>query len=106
MIQLSRIDFKEPIDSAEMNKIRAYVGNLNGVDNSYFNMNNGAFVYGYVVGTQTSQGVYDKVMALGHYKAERYIVDPKDLAAGGGCPVMKEDSFSGRLSAYLANLFN
>lgn len=105
MRQLSRIDFKQTVDSTEAEKIRGFVQNLEGVQSTYFNAENGALVYTFEVGTQTSENVYSKVVAFGNYKAERYVVEAKE--AQGGCPAhVKENSFSKNFGNALASLFN
>ena len=104
MRQLSRIDFKQEIDSTEANKIRSFVGHLDGVQSTHFNVPDHVLVYTYVVGKQTSLNVYNQLMDFGHYKAERYIVDA--ATAKTGCPAMDNNSFSYRLSSYVSKLFN
>jgi hypothetical protein len=103
-LQLSRIDFKEPIDSAEANKIRNFVHGLDGVDNTYFNIPAGMLVYGYLPEKQSSENVYNQLMSHGHYKAERFIVDASQVAKG--CPVMDPNSFGYRMSTVISKIFN
>jgi hypothetical protein len=100
--QLSRIDFKQAIDSAESVRIKRFVAHLEGVSATYFNMKDHILVYTYVVGKQTSEDVFNKLVDFGHYKAERYIVDA--ATAKTGCPMMDNDSFSGKLAAYASSV--
>lgn len=102
MRQLSRIDFKEQIDSAEAVKITGFVASLEGVNDIQFN--NNILVYTYTVGTQTSEGVYEKLIKHGHYNASRYVVDQSKAATG--CPVIEEGSLSHRFSSLVTGIFN
>jgi hypothetical protein len=104
MIQLSRLDFKQTIDSAEANKITGFVGHLPGVQKAYFNPADSVLIYGYIVGKQNSTTVYDDLMAYGHYKAVKFVVDPAMVAKG--CPVFDKSSFTYRISAFLSKIFH
>lgn len=101
--QLARIDFKQPIDSAEADAIRGFVKRQAGVDACFFNIPDGIMVYSFMVGQQTSDNIYHKVVALKNYKAEKYVVEEKDLAKG--CPVMKDGSLTFKLYYYFRQLF-
>src|SRR4051812_27736753 len=63
--QLSRIDFKQPVDSAEANNIRAFVAGLHDVNSTYFNVPGGILIYSYTVGKQTSENVFKELMKHG-----------------------------------------
>jgi hypothetical protein len=103
--QLSRIDFTEKVDSTEANKIKSFVGHLDGVESTYFNIPDGIFVYTYSLNKQNSLGVYNKLMSYGKYKAHRYVVDAAD--ATKGCPAMGGNkSFILSLAMYVGKLIN
>jgi hypothetical protein len=105
--QLSRIDFKVPVDSAEANKIKNYVAGLNGVDGTYFNIPDGIFTYSYKINMQNSKEVYQKVMQLGNYDAQRFIISAAEAKAMGGCPMkMNDHSFYAYLTAYVTKFLN
>jgi len=105
--QLSRIDFKVPVDSTEANKIKNYVAGLDGVDGTYFNIPDGIFTYSYKMNKQNSKDVYEKVMQLGNYDAHRFIISAADAQAMGGCPMkMNDHSFSTYLTAYVTKFLN
>ena len=105
--QLSRIDFKEPVDSAEAFRIKNFVAGLDGVDGAYFNIPDGIFVYTYKMNKQNSMRVYEKVMSLGNYKAERFVLTADQAKASGGCPmIMNNHSFTSYLSLYISKIFN
>jgi hypothetical protein len=102
-IQLSRIDFKQAVDSTEAGKIVSFVRHLDGVDNAFFNPKSGILICGFDNKKQTSQNVYDRLMAYGHYKAERFIVDASSEIKG--CPAMGTDkSFIYTIASNVAQL--
>ncbi|MDB5258168.1 MAG: hypothetical protein JWM14_2863 [Chitinophagaceae bacterium] len=106
LTQLSRIDFKEPIDSVNALKINNFVGSMPEVKGTYFNIPAGLLVYGYAPGALKSQEVFDKVMnfTAHKYKAERYIVSPEQMNTG--CPAGMDNSFSMGLANLLFKIFN
>lgn len=103
--QLSRIDFKQDITQPEADKIRGFVGGLEGVESTHFNVEDDVLVYTYAVGSQNSDDVYKKVVALGNYKADKYVVSAE--AANTGCPIgADKKSPTGKFTAFVTNLFN
>jgi len=105
-LQLSRIDFKEDIDSLQANDIRHFVASLPGVQNTMFNLKDNILVYGYILGTQNSANVYEKLMQYRHYKAEKFIVS--DDMKSQGCPMAGKDrnSLVYRFTGYIYKLLN
>lgn len=106
LTQLSRIDFKEPIDSANALKVKNFVGSMPKVKGTYFNIPAGLLVYGYAPGTMKPQDVFDQVMNFtGHkFKAERFIVSAEQMKTG--CPAGMDNSFSMGLANLLFKIFN
>ncbi|MEO8760504.1 MAG: hypothetical protein ABI388_05005 [Bacteroidia bacterium] len=101
-IQLSRIDFKQKVDSTEGVKIVSFVRSLEGVENAYFNPKSGILICGFYNQKQNSQNVYDRLMAYGHYKAERFVINASNEIKG--CPAMGADkSFVYTLASNLAD---
>jgi len=105
-LQLSRIDFKEDIDSLKANDIRHFVASLRGVQNTLFNVEDNILIYGYNSAEQTPTNVYEKLKAYGHYNAEKFIVS-EELKAQG-CPMAGKDrsSLVYRFTRYMYNLLN
>lgn len=101
LTQLSRIDFKQKIDSAEANKIRTFIAMKDGVTSSYFNVKDGILVYTYLSDKQNSTNIFDKLITHGHYDAEPYKVNKTALS--NGCPAgfSYQNSFSSYLLSYL-----
>lgn len=102
-LQLARIDFHQQIDSSEATQIQSYIGHLPGVHHVYFNLKAYTLVYSFDLSKQASANVFQKLEAFGHYNAERFIPNGKDLAAG--CPVLDHNSFLYRTGAFVRNLF-
>jgi cell division protein FtsX len=104
-LQLSRIDFKQDIDSLEANKIKHFVMTLPGIENVAFNDKDEILIYGYRLGQQSSDNVYKKLIEFGNYKAEKYVVSAEQLNTG--CPIGKDrSSLSYRFSSYIYKCFN
>lgn len=100
-IQLSRIDFNEDIDSAEAIKIRGFIQSLNGVNSSYFNIQDNILVYTYDNKLQSSQSIYNALIKYKAYRAKPYIVDAEDLKSG--CPVHFDNSILKSLKSLFLN---
>lgn len=106
LTQLSRIDFKEPIDSSDALKVKNFVGSMPEVKGTYFNIPAGLLVYGYTPGSLKTEEVYNKVMNYTDhkYKAERFIVSAAQMKQG--CPAGMDNSFSMGLANLLFKIFN
>lgn len=105
-LQMSRIDFNQPVDSVEGAKIQSFVNHIDGVQKSYFNLEDDILVYAFYNDRQTSQNVFNELMASGDYNAEKYVVSEDDKKTG--CPAMSGGSVTGLLLVYknLFSLFN
>jgi hypothetical protein len=104
-LQLSRIDFKQDIDSAEAIRISHFVAGMPGIQNAMFNLHDRTLVYGYTLGKQNSEQVYNELIRFGQYKALRFVPDQAQLV--GGCPLGKDkNSFVYKLSARISGWLN
>ncbi len=104
-LQISRIDFKEPIDSLMAKQINRDMKSIPGVKNPSVFADKKVVVYFHDMKIANSEQVYNQLMEKGNYKAERYIV-PEKLASNKVCPVMNEDSFSFKFSRGIQRIFN
>ncbi|MQP25143.1 hypothetical protein GFJ94_08705 [Flavobacterium sp. LMO8] len=104
-LQISRIDFKEPLDSLKAKEIHRNLKKIPGVKTDRINIETGALVFFHDIKIADSKTIYDKLMTMGNYKAERYIVS-NELASKKVCPVMNEDSFSYKFSRGIQRIFN
>ena len=104
-LQISRIDFKEPIDSLKAKEIHRNLKSIPGVKSDRLNAQTGVLVYFHDMKIANSEYIFNKLVALGNYNAERYIL-PELLANKTACPVMSEDSFSYKFSRGIQRIFN
>lgn len=104
-LQISRIDFKEPLDSAKVKEIHRNLKSIVGVKNDHFNAEKGIVVYFHDNRLTDSQKVFDQLMAKGHYKAERFVVSA-EMASKQVCPVINENSFSAHFAKGVKRIFN
>lgn len=103
--QISRIDFKEPIDSLKAKAIHRNMKEIPGVKNDKLNIEKGVMVYYHDNRINDSEKVFEALMAQGNYKAERFVISD-ELAAKQACPVMNKDDFSYKFSRGIQRIFN
>ena len=72
---------------------------------SWLNKETGVLVFFHDIKVADSKTIYNKLMAMGNYKAERFVL-PKELENKTACPVMSEDSFSYKFSRGIQRIFN
>ena len=104
-LQISRIDFKEPIDSLKAKEIHRNLKKIPGVKTDRLNQETGVLVYFHDLKVANSKEIYDQLIAMGNYKAERFVL-PEKLKNKQACPVMNEDSFSYKFSRGIQRIFN
>jgi hypothetical protein len=104
-LQISRIDFKEPIDSLKAKEIHRNLKSIPGVKTDRLNKETGVLVFFHDIKVADSKTIYNKLMAMGNYKAERFVL-PKELENKTACPVMNDDSFSYKFSRGIQRIFN
>ncbi|GJM34677.1 MAG: hypothetical protein DHS20C18_36780 [Saprospiraceae bacterium] len=102
-MQLSRIDFKGPIDSTIAARIKGSILHLESVQHAYFNIPDGIVVYSHNPKVQSAQAVYDKIQEEFHLNAERFIVSA-DMAAGS-CPITGKNSLLAKAGNFLVGVF-
>jgi hypothetical protein len=104
-MQISRIEFNQPLDSAKMKEIHRNLKTIPGFINDSYNLETGVLVYFHDNKIADSKKIYDELMSKGHYDAKRYIL-PKALASNKVCPVMNESSVSYKFSKEVKRIFN
>ncbi|WP_291722084.1 hypothetical protein [Bernardetia sp.] len=102
-VYLSRIDFKESIDSLEANRIMNHIRTMKGVTNAHFNVPAGTLVYGYKKDIQDPQSIYEQVSKFTSLKSERLIVTEEDIAKG--CPAFDKSGFTYQFGQFVKNIF-
>lgn len=104
-LQLSRIDFKQELDSAEAQKIRHYACSLPGVKNAVINLNQKTLVVGYLNTVQTADKLFKQIIEYGNYQAVKFV--PVESAQNSGCPAGYDtNSFSNKISSLINKWFN
>lgn len=104
-IQISRIDFKETIDSIKAKEIHRNLKSIEGVKNIKIVPEKGVVVYFHDNRIVNSTQVFDKLIFLGNYAAQPFVIS-KELAEKKACPVMNTDSFSFKFSRGIQRIFN
>lgn len=104
-MQISRIDFNEPIDSLMALKITTDMKSIAGVKNPLVVAKNKVVVYYHDMNVANSEQVYNQFMAKGNYKAKRFLVSA-ELASKEVCPVMDKNSFKYKFSRGVQRIFN
>ncbi len=103
-VQISRIDFDKPFDSAGAKNIERQIKTIPGVQMDVVVVRN-VVVYFHEKKIANSKKVFDQLMAKGDYKAQRFIV-ADSIASKSVCPVMDEDSFNYKFSKFVQRIFN
>ena len=104
-LQISRIDFKESIDSVKAKEIHRNMKSIAGVKNPKFYSDKNVLVFYHDTKIVNSEQVFNQLMAKGNYKAERLII-PANIASKQACPVMDENSFKYKFSRGVKRIFN
>ena len=104
-MQISRIDFQEPLDSVKMKTIHRRLKSIPGFINDSYNLETGVLVYFHDNRIADSKKIFEELMSKGYYKATRYIV-PKELASNKVCPVMNQGSISYAFTKQVKRIFN
>jgi hypothetical protein len=103
-LQISRIDFKTNIDSVQAKQICSDLRSIKGLTSDSIIVKRNVVVYFHNNKITNSKKVFDQLIAIGHYDAQRYIL-PENLAGKEVCPV-NQNSLSYRLSQKLNRFFN
>ncbi|MCB9275487.1 MAG: hypothetical protein H6564_15690 [Lewinellaceae bacterium] len=85
LLQLSRIDFKTPVDTLTANRIKNTAAQLKGVQHVYFNIPDGILVYAHYPEVQPAAHVFDVLRTAYGLPAERFVADQAMVASS--CPV-------------------
>lgn len=104
-MQISRIDFQEPLDSIKIKEIHRNLKSIPGFINDSYNIKNNVVVFFHDNKIADSKKIYDALMEKGNYKATRYIL-PTNLKNKQACPVIQEGSFSYYFSKGIQRIFN
>lgn len=103
-LQISRIDFKNTIDSMQAKQISTDLRSIEGLTSDSIIIKNNVVVYFHNNSKTNSLKVYNELMSMREYDAERYIL-PDSLANKKVCP-MNQDSFTYKMSRKVNQFFN
>lgn len=103
-LQMTRVDFNRPLDSAEISLIKTGLLDQKGVKTTYYNAVDNNVVYTYDNRQNNALNIYQQFFQPANIAAKRYTVSEKDLAKG--CPVMNTNSFYGKLTAIISKTIN
>lgn len=103
-VQLARADFSEPLNGTAAMRLQQAVSVLPGVSSTYYNEKNNIFIYAFDNRKNSAQGIYDAVIKNFGCASERYTVKPEDM--GKGCPVIDNNSFSGKVTRFISRIVN
>lgn len=103
-LQVSRIDFKENIDSAQARQICSDLRSIKGLTSDSIIVKRNVVVYFHNNKITNSEKVYNELMSKRPYDAKRYIL-PANLANKEVCPV-NQNSMSYKLSQKINQFFN
>ena len=103
-LQVSRIDFKSDIDSAQAKQICADLRTIKGLTSDSIIVKRNVVVYFHNNKITNSEKVFNELMAKRAYEAKRYILPP-DMASKEVCP-MDQNSISYKLSKSINQFFN
>ena len=103
-LQVSRIDFKQNIDSAQARQICSDLRSIKGLTSDSIIVKRNVVVYFHNNTITNSEKVYNELMRKRPYDAKRYIL-PANLANKEVCPV-NQNSVSYKLSQKVNQFFN
>ncbi|AWI25229.1 hypothetical protein [Flavobacterium pallidum] len=104
-IQVSRIDFSEPLDDAKKKEVTENLRMIKGITTDNIIVKNNVVVYFHDNRYTNSQKVFDQLMAKGHYDAKMFTV-PRQLASKPVCPAMDPGSFKYKFALAVQSVFN
>jgi hypothetical protein len=104
-MQISRIDFQEPLDSLKIKEIHRNLKSIPGFISDSYNIKNNVVVFFHDNKIADSKKIVDQLIQKGNYKATRYVL-PKGMEAKQVCPVIEEGSFTYHFSKGIQRIFN
>jgi len=103
-LQISRIDFKSTIDSAQAKQICADLRSIKGLTSDSIIVKRNVVVYFHNNKITNSEKVFNELMSKRPYEAERFIL-PANMANKEVCPV-DQNSFAYKASKTINQFFN
>ena len=104
-MQISRIDFDGPLDSAQIKDIHRNLKSIPGIMGDHFKPEAGVLVYFSDNRITNSKKVFDQLISKGNYKAKPFTI-PDNIANKPVCPVMDHDGFSYKFTQTIQKIIN
>ena len=104
--QLSRIDFKQDLSNDEVDKIKGFIGAMEGVEGVHYNPESRILVYIHSTEKVNPNNVYQKVVGIGNYNASRYVVEKEDIKGGCTAGMDKEKSVTVKMAQVVSNIIH
>ncbi len=103
-IQVSRIDFSEPLDDAKRKEVCDNLRSIKGITSDNIIVKNNVVVYFHNNKVTDSKKVFDQLMAKGDYNARMFTM-PRELASKPICPAMDPGSFKYKFAVAVQSVF-
>jgi hypothetical protein len=104
--QLSRIDFKQDLSPTQADKIKGFIGAMEGVEGVHYNPESKILVYIHSTEKVNPNTVYNKVVKMNNYKAERYVVKAAEIKGGCTAGMGKEKSLTVKMAQVVSNIIH
>lgn len=104
-LQISKIDFIEPIDSIKGKEIKRIFNSIDGVKKYRLNLSKQTLVYFHDNKVTNASKVFDEFSQKTNIKASPYIL-PKELQGKSVCPVIEKNSITYRVSSGIQRIIN
>jgi len=103
-LQLGRIDFRQPIDSAQAKEINHQIRMIAGVGNTHFNIKDGILIYSVDTRKNTNEQVYRQLVSKVPYRTELFKVTEEMTA--NGCPVTDKSTYTYAFTHAVTKIIN
>jgi len=104
-MQVSRIDFTEPLTEDEVKEVKRGIKSIPGVKTEKINAEKGVLVFFHDNRVANAQQIHEQFKNLVSVESKLYVVS-KDLASKKVCPVGDVNSFSFKFSRGIQRIFN
>jgi copper chaperone CopZ len=104
-MQVSRIDFAEPLTEEEVKMVKRSIKSIEGVKTEKINAERGVLVFFHDNRVADAKKIHDQFKNRVEMESKLYVVSP-DLANKKVCPVGDVNSFSFKFSRGIQRIFN
>lgn len=104
-LQISKLDFQEPLDSIKVREIKKIFNSIVGVKKYRLNLKKQTLVYFHDNQLVNADQVYHEFSNKSNIKVSPYIL-PKELKGKSVCPVIDKNSISYRFTSGIQKIIN